>query len=308
MKKNNSWTSIILAMWLVMLIVLTSQFILSYIIPFAKWIKWVENASIAYYQANSWIEEAMWTRSQNNYWYETTLAMDSSEAQDYSYNIEAKWSNIPPIWNWNSDFNINRNKIWINEPIQLVLYDEFKKKISNIDFNKTWFYFYVPHTNSDDSNMSFSWNLNIDIINWQLSWSWNTVNAIDRIDGTLINWSKEASPTKVILWNKDWKDLYNPDTPQDLQYRWGLIWVDDLPVLKLSVVNKLEWWWIWYWWNLPFLEYEANFQDINSQPVEIPIRYTRIKTSWKSYWFTKNLEFRMPQVTTNQAFDFTVFQ
>lgn len=303
MKKNNSWMSIVLAMWLVMIIILTAQFILSYIIPFSKATKWIENSSISYYIAYSWIEEAMWFKSQNNIWSETWAIMPNDN-QWMSYSIEALGSTIPPI-NWgNSDFNKDRNKINSNDPIQLILYWADLKKISAIDFTNTKFNFYVPDI-KNWTKLSFSWTTN-DIINWQLSWSWNTVNAVN---DNRIKWNQiKASDWTIIwseidLWNLIWKDLNWNE--HNITYWWeNSISEDDLPVLKLSIINNIE----SDSWKLPYLEYEIKVENSDANDVEIPTRYTRISTSWKSYWYQKNLEFRIPQITTNQAFDFTVFQ
>ena len=307
MKKNKSWMSIVLAMWLVMIIIMTAQFILSYIIPFSKATKWIENASIAYYIAYSWIEEAMWFKSQNNIWAETWVTMPSTN-QWMSFKIEATWALIPPLNWWNSDFNKNRNKINANAPIQLILYDADLKKIDDINFDKTTFKFYVPDL--DWTNLSFSWGSDYEVINWQLSWSWNTVNATgstNRITWDEINDSVDNTNYEINIWWLLWVDL---DWTEDQLKDWwnNQIWTDDLPVLKLSIINKLEWQKWANWWNLPYLEYDIKVEDINWDNVKIPTRYTRVKTSWKSYWFQKNLEFRIPQITTNQAFDFTVFQ
>jgi hypothetical protein len=41
---------------------------------------------------------------------------------------------------------------------------------------------------------------------------------------------------------------------------------------------------------------------------QVPTKFFRIKSIWKSYWFKKILNIKIPQNTTNQAFDFAVFQ
>ena len=69
MQKNNKWSSLLLAMWLVMITSLLAFAILEYIIPFSREIKWIENSANAYYQANSWIEEALYSvYIRNNSW------------------------------------------------------------------------------------------------------------------------------------------------------------------------------------------------------------------------------------------------
>jgi hypothetical protein len=56
--------------------------------------------------------------------------------------------------------------------------------------------------------------------------------------------------------------------------------------------------------NIPYLEYKIKLNDT----YKIPLRYSRIKSYGKSYGFQKHLEVKVPQQTTNEAFDFTVFQ
>ncbi len=47
-------------MWLVLISSLFAYTILEYMIPFSKNIKWIENSSKSYYQANNWIEMGLY--------------------------------------------------------------------------------------------------------------------------------------------------------------------------------------------------------------------------------------------------------
>ena len=73
--------------------------------------------------------------------------------------------------------------------------------------------------------------------------------------------------------------------------------------MKLSLINPL---YTTTGLKIPYLEYTINPWD--NVWTKFPLYYTTIDTSWKSYWFKKDLNVRVPQQTTNQAFDFTLFQ
>ena len=56
------------------------------------------------------------------------------------------------------------------------------------------------------------------------------------------------------------------------------------------------------WNKIPYLEWKMK----NSN--DMPLRYTIIKTKWRSIDFEKSLDVKIPQQTVNEAYDFTVFQ
>jgi hypothetical protein len=53
---------------------------------------------------------------------------------------------------------------------------------------------------------------------------------------------------------------------------------------------------------LPYLEYRLTSNRA------IPLPATGIVSVWKSRWFAKTLEVQVPQLSTNSAFWFTIFQ
>jgi hypothetical protein len=73
-------------------------------------------------------------------------------------------------------------------------------------------------------------------------------------------------------------------------------------ILRFSVINPLK------LTNpntmAPYLEWKITTEGGKT----IPLRYSRIKSTWKEYWFKKELTIRVPQDTISEAFDFTVFQ
>ena len=60
MKQNKQGFSIIIAAGIVLLVSILAMSILSYIIPFARDVKGIENSVGAYYEANSGVENAMY--------------------------------------------------------------------------------------------------------------------------------------------------------------------------------------------------------------------------------------------------------
>ena len=72
--------------------------------------------------------------------------------------------------------------------------------------------------------------------------------------------------------------------------------------LKLSVIGDLSISDI-HGTQIPYLEYQI---DTNTQ--EIPTRFTHIQSFGRSFGFQKDVDVRIPQITTDQAFDFAVFQ
>lgn len=60
--------------------------------------------------------------------------------------------------------------------------------------------------------------------------------------------------------------------------------------------------------NLPYLEWKIVYEYKGIDNRNFYFRYANIKSTWKSSIYTRDLEIKVPQQTTNEAFDFTVFQ
>ena len=295
MKKNKTAFSLILAMWLVLIMSLLVLYILEYIIPYSKNVKWIENSSNAFYQAENSIEDWMLffktrpkitNEKSKNFWTNTV---------DYKYNTESSWTTIPPSWEWNSEFNKNYNIIAPWKPIQLKIGK--KDWDNNIDLNNsnTKIYFKIPKVKSWILTLSW-WNLAI--INWQLTTnSKKTLNAT----GSQIR-ANQITNTDIDISNLQWVDLNWHETNNEKLWKFyndNCTWTNSWCTLKMSIINKIE---LNNWTPLPYLEYKFQFNN------KIPLRYSRIHSEWKSYGFHKYLKVRVPQQTTNQAFDFTIFQ
>lgn len=299
MKTNKSWFSILIWMWLVILITLSAYVILAYIIPFSKNIKWIENASNAYYVAYSWIEKAL-------YHIKTRISINSdtwitipATAIWFNYVTSSSWITIPLSWEWNSEYNSDYNIISPTEPLQL---EVWKWYLTN-PWSWVQFYFRVPDLDRNwvPDDETLVWTL--PIINWMLSSQNDSLIASwSYIDIT--NWIKKSNCSWTCDWKIDgklWSILSWSTMNFDQTYYNNNCWVGSWCILKLSIINTLK-----LSPNLalvPYLEYKITWLSTN-----FPDRYTKIKSSWKSYWFQKNLEIKIPQQTVNQALDFTVFQ
>lgn len=300
MKINNSWFSIIIWMWLVLLISLSAYMILSYMIPFSKNIKWIENASNAYYTSYAGIEKALyyinktrWTSLNSDTW-----AIMPNNSKWYSYITNSTWSTIPLPWEWNSEYNKDHNIISAYAPLQLQVWNWY---LTN-NWNWVNFYFRVPDIDlnwvNDDETLSGG---TLPIINWlllsendTLVASWSYIDA---------DWVKKSNCTWTCYWqiyDKIWNILSSWANETFQNYYNSNCWTSSGCTLKLSVISKLE---TTNSIEIPYLEYKIEWLwDL------FPNRYTKINSSWKSYWFQKNLEIKISQQTIDQIFDFTIFQ
>jgi len=292
-------------MWLVILISILALSILEYIIPFSRNVKWIENSAWSYYRAVSAIEDALWEKNKKILWTDFS-SWTINTATWYNYTVIASWTTLPPTWTWNSEFDSNWNIISSWNPIQL---EVWINKIKQSEWSSTSLLIRVPNIDLDTTTIeTFSWTQNT--IQWQLSngtWtlnaqSWSTANSF-------IKWSDICSSNKTKLTctkidissnSKQWIKL--DGTLKDLAtFYWNNCKTKSC-ILKLTVINKLEWHTWLIWWTLPYLEWQFK------TPSPIPLRYTNIKAFWKSYGFQKQLNIRVPQDTTIDAFNFTIFQ
>ncbi len=308
MKKNKQAASIILAIILTIIMSLIALYMIDYIIPFSRNVKWIENVAKAYYQAEKWVEESLYFVKWN-FWIDKTKSFNSTKAVDDSYNIVAIWNLLPPAGQGNSEFDKDFNKIRVWDPIQLKVW---KGRLSSSDWNNIKFTFIVPPLDWS-LGQDLSWSNNDFVINWQLissNWVLNANNSQitykdinDWLSNNIFNWSSSNS-----LWNKYFNWIKLDWTTKNFKsyYNDNCTGTNSGCILKMSVINKLE---VKNWTNssipVPYLEWKI---DLTWTSKTIPLRYTQIQTEWKSYWFKKTISIRVPQQTVNEAFDFTVFQ
>ena len=291
MKKNKKAISLIIAMWLALIMSLLALYILEYMIPFWKNTKNIEQSVVAYYQADSWIEEALFTNSNNT--------LDPILVKDYWIEITKKWTQLPPIGQWNSEYDLDYNIIKVGQPIQIEIWEW------QINLNNFKIHFRVPDLDRDwnnDNQKLLGWAL--EIINWQLSSNNDVLNA---------DWNQITAddiPFDNTIWDKAWINLSDSWATISEFYSWwtNSNWVVSQCwstgsgcILKMSVINKLE---TTDNVNVPYLEWKIETWTSN----KIPLRYKIVNTTWKSYDFQKELRVRVPQQTLNEAFDFALFQ
>lgn len=299
MKKNKSAFSLVVAIWLVLIMTMLVLYILEYMIPYSKNVKWIENSSNAFYQAENSIEDWLLffkTRTGSTKFADQSKSFGTSSV-DYKYKTISTWNLIPYNWEWNSEFDTSFNTISQWNPIQLNVWNWL-----NIDWHNTntRIYFKVPNLDKfewDTENETLSWS-DLAIVNWQISSDDNTLNAT----GSWIKANEICKWNDVCTWidlsDKQWQDL-NWNKISIKNFYSSNCWNSKKCSLKFSIINKLE---TTNWVQIPYLEYKIKTNN------KIPLRFSRIKSEWKSYGFQKHLEVRVPQQTTNQAFDFTVFQ
>ena len=291
--KNNSGFSIVIAMGLTIFIWLTALYILEYIIPFGRNVKWVENASKSYYQAASWVEDAFWFISQNGVGDENDETLSSSENIDYWYEMTSNGSQIPLSWTGDSEFDVDFNLLAPSSPIQLEVWNDMISDWNNVDFNIR-----VPNTRWVEWPYTLAW-WSDSIVNWQLSTPDTTFNS----DDSLITANDINSPTPINLGIRNGQDLDGnlPDSMRDIYS--SNCGSGSGCILKLSIISDIQLAWATGWSQIPYLEYQIDFWWDS-----VPLRFVQIEATGKSFGFRKDLNVRVPQLTVDEAFDFTVLQ
>jgi hypothetical protein len=309
---SNKWFSIVLAMWITIVLSLIAILILEFIIPFSRNVKSVENWSSAYYYAYAGVEESLWElakQTEDGYDYSTSFSTWATGSQ---YDLASMTTIIPPAWDGNSEYDEDWNRFDSHTPIQLALTDDSWSKI-NVNFNSVNFYFRIPETSSwVTKTLSGSQDI---IINWIVSWLDSTsqpvvlnasgsTNNINYVRVNDINTMTTTPWTPWVLWWRDgltldWQscevqEFFSNSAP----CAW--VWTNTRPILKMSIVNKLE---DTDGGIIPYLEYRIDFAWTS-----VPWRYSQINTAGKSNGYKKTMDIKVPQTSTNQAFDFAVFQ
>lgn len=304
---NKQWFSILLAMWITLVTGMIAILILEFIIPFSKNIKWVENSSTAFYQSYSGIEEAMWFISQNDLWVGNTESFVQANPQDTAYSVASMTTIIPPTWKWNSEYNTDWNRFDNNFPIQLVIPDA----TPSIDFSNVDFTFRIPDELNNSNNVEWNDASQLYIINWIITgisdpngtkWDWDDVPVVLNGINTQLIRKNEIWNVDISIWNREWRtiDWITCDITEFTTN--SCSWISNIydVTLKMSLVDQLI---LDNGSSIPYLEYQIDFWSDS-----VPGRYTQIETSGKSYGFRKNMDIKVPQQSTNQAFDFAVFQ
>ena len=287
--KNTQAFSLVMAMLIVLIMTMIALFILEYMIPYSRSVSWIENSSQSYYQAYSWVEKALllgWVEAEN-----------SSSAVDNWYVVDDVGTLLPPSGQWNSEYDSDWNRIRVGEPIQLQIGED----MVGTNWSNARFYFRVPAI-TDVVNLQLS---GTNILHWQLSSATDSWNMQTPIQANQICGSRDTV-CSAIGWQ--WVPGINLfGVTEDL----NIFYNDHCDIteecsLKITVLSDLE-----LQTNgsvavdtrVPYIEWRADFWSDS-----VPLRFSQISASGKSYGFKKDLNVSVPQQTVIEAFDFTVFQ
>lgn len=297
--QNTSGFSMIFAMGIVLTISLTVIYLLEYILPYAADTKGIEFSSNAFYQSSSAIEDALFFVANNPLGDENDDPLDINNNglagvtrnTDLAYTMTASGNTIPPIWEWNSEFDPNWNRLSSWEPLQLeVWWDKWNSARIRVK---------VPDTSwlwGTTELRSMTWW----IVAWQLSSIDDTLNssgATNRIGHDML---KINNVREFDINNTSGNTLQGTSSTFASFYS-SYCGTGQECTLKLSVINDL----ILDNSNrtpTPYIEYQITWAN------NIPLRYTRIRSSGFSAGFKKDIDVKIPQQTVSEAFDFTVFQ
>lgn len=304
MKNNKNGFSIMFAMWMALISTLIVIYMLEYMIPFSKNVKGIENSTAAYYNAMSAVENSLYFITQNTIWSESGTILPST-ATGSSFQIYASGVTLPSPWYGNSEFDTNRSRLSIWEPVQISLPAGIAWWSTKIFFRVPNFD-YIPWT-IDTIDASINGQ---DLINWQLSSTWTTLNSQvwSRFTNSNVcsSTNNGSSTFCVTTWNvvstKLWTKLDN--TTQNIQNFYTANCLADYEcTFKLSIINSLKWQTNGIAWKaIPYLEYKIIF------PINVPSNIVRINIKGKSYGFQKEFDIFSPRESLIEAFDFTVFQ
>lgn len=305
---NKTGSALIITIMIVMILSITMIYLMEKIVPASKNVKWIENSTIAYYNGDTSVEQALLFLNSSTPWTESWVTKPASQPRGFNMQIIASWATLPGIWDWNSDFDKDWNRIWPGEPIQLAISNNIT------DWWQIKFYFKVPDMHNW-ATITLSWWVSLPVINWALSWSGKSIFA---------SWSQiTASGSDIYPSTSSWFVTLNTSIGENLDWSWWTLaefynWVTSFTPttwlwtgwsdcslyncsLKLSIVNSLvstnnE--------IIPYLEYRI---DMWTNP-SLPLQYAIIKADGYSYGYKKSLKKEKQQTTINEGFDFTVFQ
>lgn len=326
---KKKWSAMLIAILVIVFITSLMIYFMEKIVPISKNIKWVENSTAAYYEAQSWVEEALLYMSRDNPVAETWATFNLSKPIWYSISMSASWTLTPQDWYWNSEYDSNFNRIWPWEPIQIPIRDNILSswnihillRAPNLDWTCS--------TSDYTTIMWWTWM----IINWILTWSWNTLYSSWWITANMINDVKKSNLNSNECDKQFWIDFYLTN-PWTLPNNWILIdnwndlnWSGWILIDFYNSSGPFVWKWLWTnwsvcswykcsikfsivtplknnntWQSIPYLEYKAWIWN------STPLQYAIIETDWFSRWFKRHTKKEVRQLTTNEALDFTVFQ
>ena len=281
---NTHWFSIVLAMGIVLLLSLIWLYLMEYMVPFSRNVRWIENASQAFYLSYAWVEENVYKVYSGSLW-SNQLSSPYAWSEWYVYAFTGSSRFIPETWQWNAQ-NSNYSRFSQSEPISLQIWNgRLTNGGESINFQFT-----IPN------GVWFESPTSDEIILVQLSWEGGSLSSAS---WALIRESDVNTNMNLLTRNGT---TLTGNSRTFRQFFWDL-WCANAStdcVLKLSVIRPL----VSNSWNasIPYLQYRITSSKA------IPYPNPLMTSLGKSFWFSKSLEVFIPQQATSSAFDFTVLQ
>jgi len=293
---SKSWFSIVLALWLTVFFSFIGLYILEYMIPYSRNVSGIENASNAFYQWYAGLEQWIYAHSLKTvttYWNEINASGWDLNI-NYAYSSTSSGTIIPSTGQWDSEYDQNFNRISPDNVAQFLVGNNrisapLTLRVQIPDLDGVWWL-----------NEQFNTTQNDDILVWQLSSDTASLTTLSwsLITETQIQWW--SSGYSFNIWPRTWTNLDGISNETFWSFYGSNCWSWSECVLTLSIVNPLVL--INNQTQLSFLEYRLTSNGA------IPLPATAIVSVWKSRWFAKKLEVQVPQLSTNSAFWFTIFQ
>lgn len=285
--------------------------------PYARMVRNIEDSNIAYYNAITSIEATLFTMSGAHPWDgipQSTAVTDTG----YLMYMTTGSSIIPAPSKWNSPYNADWNIFSLGQPIQLVIPNWIVWWDASMQFR-----FRIPP-------QFLSWVLVADrtfqnngsgYINWMFVYNTGAFYAdaeINTIPGSQIfisGWAVNNVPqinfTEATLPNYVWRYYIDNTFTWQLEDYYNNTaygpWINGANcagyncTLKLSIIRPLK---LVNGKTIPYLEYQVQFPNSTI----LPLQFMTLQSYGYSRGYIRTRRIFVPQITTNTALDFTVFQ
>ena len=323
--KNNTWGfALIIAISLLAFVTIMTVVFIEKLYPYTKLVRNIEDSNISYYYATASVEETLLTMSWTSPWNatpKTDMGTIAKGLTGYIMEMSTGSNNIPAIWKWNSPHDANWNILSLGRPVQIVIPSWVVW--TDVDFSfriPDEFLSGIPNAQRELQNMGSGY------VNWMLiygtgafyaSGELNTIKWMDIImTGSTYGWIATA-PYNIITDRAKNGKFTSPTWPTGTIHDYyinathgpwnGLtgIHCNDTPwyqcTLKLSIIRPLV---LVNDKQLPYIEYKVNFPT----GLQIPLQFMTLQSYGFSRGYVRTRRIFVPQITTNTALDFTVFQ
>ncbi|NDK10134.1 hypothetical protein GW846_05155 [Candidatus Gracilibacteria bacterium] len=293
---SKSGFSIVLALGLTVFFSFIGLYLLEYMIPYSRNVSGIENASNAFYQGYAGLEQGIYAHSLKTV---TTYGNEINASGgdlniNYAYSSTSSGTIIPSTGQGDSEYDQNFNRISPDNVAQFLVGNNrisapltLRVQIPDLD-------------GVGGLNEQFNTTQNDDILVWQLS---SDTASLTTLSGSLITETQiqgGSSGYSFNIWPRTGTNLDGISNETFGSFYGSNCGSGSECVLTLSIVNPLVL--INNQTQLSFLEYRLTSNGA------IPLPATAIVSVGKSRGFAKKLEVQVPQLSTNSAFGFTIFQ